>query len=100
MKQRIQKTMLRERSLTSLIESYNKCKGIPTKTYKSKKEWINSSFGILGGPTFSDLTFNSGPGSPSLTQSYQFSSSPTAGISIIISSPRKSERVSFQSDIL
>jgi hypothetical protein len=102
LRQRIQKATLSEKSLTSLIEQYNKCKGVPTITYKGKKEWIHYSFGIMGGVTSSQLIFNNVQGYYKyLSGTYQTTTNtPSIGISLNMSLPRKWEHFSLQGDVI
>lgn len=97
---RIEKVRLNEKSLSILVEDYNKCMGGSTVTYKADKPWMKWFFGITGGMNFSQIDFDDRLVPEHLKGSYEPSKSPTMGISLDILSPRLSERISFHGDIL
>lgn len=88
-----------EKELTRLIEDYNRCKGGPSTTFKSKKPWTKATFGAIVGINFSKLNFVSSI-LPPLSGNFAVSKSPVFGISVDVSSPRLSERFAFHSDLL
>jgi|WetSurMetagenome_2_1015567.scaffolds.fasta_scaffold100193_2 hypothetical protein len=99
-KTRIPKTELYERSLTELVEDYNRLLTGSIKTYKANKKWTKINFGFYAGTIFSSVNFNfdeldydflKGP--------FEISGSAVAGLSIDIFSPRISERVSLHSGV-
>jgi hypothetical protein len=97
---KVQKTELNEKSLTNLIEDYNRCKGGPNITFKAKKPWTKAIVGVTGGLNVSQLNFDAILGYEHLAGDFEISKSPVIGISLDIFSPRLSERFSFHGDLL
>lgn len=87
----IQNIKLNEKSLTSLIKEYNKCRGWLSITYKAKKPWTKEIFGIAAGANISRLLNVPGESQPSAT--------PVFGVSFCLLSPRINERLSFNLDL-
>jgi hypothetical protein len=97
----IQNVSLRERSLTNLIEKYNKCKGATIVAFKSEKPWAVLKAGITGGLNISHLSFQEKYSKwEYLHGSFEQSTVPLFGISLNLISPRISERFSLQTDAL
>lgn len=85
-----------EKSLTKLVIRYNICRNSDFEELKNNKEWIKYDLGISLG--FSKSGFSFDKDEPHLADSYS-SMDPSYGIVIGISSPRLSERMSFQSEV-
>jgi opacity protein-like surface antigen len=101
LKRRIETVELYERSLTNLVQDYNKCKGAPNVTPKSDKPWVKASWGIAGGVNLSELDFQANSTNlPKFTGTSETSMSPVLGVSMDIFSPRNNERISFHADVL
>lgn len=97
---KVQKTRLDEKSLANLIEDYNRCKGVPSITFKAKKPWTKVMVGVTGGFNVSRLNFETNPGYEHLAGNFEVSKSPMIGVSLDILSPRLSERISFHGDLI
>ncbi len=97
---RVQKIKLEEKSLTKLIEDYNRCKGKSSNTFKAKRPWTKAIVGLTVGLNVSQLKFDTNPGYEHLTGDFEVSKSPMVGVSFDILSPRLSERISFHGDFL
>jgi hypothetical protein len=97
---KIQKARLEERSLTNLIEDYNRCKGESSVTFKAKRPWTKTIIGVTAGLNISQLNFNGHPAYDHLAGDFEGSRSPLIGFSFDILSPRLNERVSFHGDLL
>lgn len=95
----IQRVGLTQRELTKLIESYNRCMGGTSITFKQKKKWYTIAIGIGGGINISKLKFGADI-DPHLAGTFDVSTSPIAGISLNLLSPRISERISFHLEVL
>ena len=101
LRERIQRTRLYEKELTSLIEDYNKCTGQTTETYNANKPWVKLRLGVAAGLQVSQLEFSpAGDAYRHLEGSFDISKSPIIGFSFDILSPRVSERFSFYGDLL
>jgi hypothetical protein len=100
-KSKIPRTSFTERSLSNLIEEYNKCINVPPVIYKSKKPWLDTRIGISGGLTHSKLTYETqNTFLKYVKTSFEPSKTPFFGISLEIFSPRINENTSFHSDLL
>lgn len=99
-KTKVQKVKLDEKSLTILIEDYNRCKGVVSISFKAKKPWTKTIVGITTGLNISQLNFGYNLGYKHLIGDFEVSKSPTAGISLDILSPRLSEKISLHGDLL
>lgn len=53
----IQRLRLRERNLTDLVETYNKCRNQPGITFKAVKPWLNVAVMMGGGMDASSSNF-------------------------------------------
>lgn len=94
----ISKTTLGEKSLTGLVEMYNRKMNTPFLIYKVTKPWLHANFGVVGGLNLSRLAiFSNYLKSGRLKSS--FVSSPSFGVSIDLSSPRLTERISFHGEL-
>lgn len=83
---------LNERSLTELVEHYNQCKNVSWVSYKGKKPWIKSQWGVEAGFSSSSFTAVHGTYSNSyLNGPYTNSQTWIAGITLDILSPRINE---------
>lgn len=88
--------LLKERDLTRLIEKYNECTGEPSISFKEKKKWLQSSFGIGAGVNNSTINFKSDvKGSEYLTSNFDRNNSLFISVNIELHSPRISERIAF-----
>jgi hypothetical protein len=96
---KVQKARLTEKSLSKLIEDYNRCKGVPGVTFKDKKPWLRAQVGATAGLNVSQLNFDDVLGYQHLAGNFDVSKSPMIGASLNIFSPRLSERFSFQGDL-
>ncbi len=93
LKNDINRTVLSERSLTSLISKYNLLMGAWNNTYKSSLKWTKFQFNIMGGYFFSKLHIISNEhGIDYLLDSWDAAYGPTFGASIDISSPHLNDR--------
>jgi hypothetical protein len=98
---RISATSLSERSLTDLIEKYNKCVNAPATIYKTSKPWIHSKIGISGGIVISRITLATGYNLYyHLTDTFEKTKSPVFCVSFDFLSPRISENTSFHGDLI
>ena len=95
----IKNLKFQERSISQIIIEYNKCNGTPFTEFKAKKPWTLFEFGASIGLNFSDIQIITNRGGYSgLSKNYNsFDLSP--GILISISSPRLTEKVSFNSEL-
>jgi hypothetical protein len=84
----IQNVQLSQKTLTSLIDKYNKCNGGSSKIYKENKAWSKIQAGLIGGMIYSTL------------DGFDPAISSTMGASINIMSPRLTERIAFHLDLL
>lgn len=101
LRERVQKTRLVERELTSLIEDYNKCTGKTVVTYNANKPWIKIGVAMTAGLQISQLEFSTSVDNfKHLRGTFDVSKSPVAGFSFDILAPRISERFSFHGDLL
>ena len=99
-KSKINKISLIEKQLTLLIEEYNNCVNEYSVSYKEKKPWIKTSFGISVGLNASTLKFNDEfTNSRFFTNELGNANTMTFGASLDILSPRLNERVSFHSGL-
>jgi hypothetical protein len=97
---RIQRVPLEEEGLTTLIESYNACKGDSSTAYKSKKPWITTSVGITGGVNISRMSFDEKSTFEYLAGTSSIFNSPMIGLSLDAFAPRISERLSFHLEMM
>ena len=95
---KVQRIRLSEKALTKLIEDYNRCKGESSVTFKAKKPWTKAMIGLAGGVNISQLNFHTGY--EHLAGNFEVSKSPMIGVSLVILSPRRNERISYQGDVL
>jgi hypothetical protein len=100
-KSKIPRTGFTEKSLSKLIEEYNKCMNVSAVIYKSKKPWVDSRIGLSGGFTHSRLIYETqNTFFKYIKTSFEPSNSPFLGVSLEIFSPRINENTSFHSDLL
>jgi hypothetical protein len=98
---KIPATSLSERSLTELIERYNKCMNAPVIIYKASKPWIHLRIGISGGILVSRVTLATGYNLYyHLTDTFEKTNSPVYCISFDLLSPKISENTSFHGDLI
>lgn len=100
LKSKIERVKLHEKALTNLIEDYNRCKGAVSIAFKAKKPWTKAGMGLTGGMNISQLSFDSDPGFEHLSGVFETSRSPMFGVSFEVRSPRLSERISFDGNLL
>ncbi len=91
----VQKIRLNQKALTNLVEDYNRCKGRPSLNFTAKKKWTKTNIEVSGGLNVSKLNFKANPAYEHLAGNFEVSKSPVIGVSLDISSPRLSERISF-----
>jgi hypothetical protein len=97
----IDKVVLKEKSLTTLIERYNLCTGTNMIVHKIKKSWVKPSIGLAAGVTITDMQLSSFTLQYStLTGSFERSTTPMFGVSLDLLFPRLSERISFAGNLL
>lgn len=90
----VEKVQLNRRSLTSLVEKYNKCAGdVQSVVYQEKKPWAQAKFGLVAGVNFSRLNTNTNGVS-------DWQTSPTLGATMDVYFPRAGERVAFTTGLL
>jgi hypothetical protein len=94
----VQTVKLTERSLTNLVEHYNRCQGGSSTTFKVNKPWTKFMIGLSGGLNISQLNFETVY--RHLAGNFETSKSPMAGISLDILSPKLNERISFHTEII
>ena len=97
---RIPHTNFSERSLTNLVELYNKCMKAPMIIYKNNKPWMHVRFGISGGMISSHMAFETKNGFMDYMGPFSGWNSPLVGATFEVLSPRINERVSFLMDFL
>lgn len=97
MQARIQKLRLDERNLTHLVVDYNKCRSESIIVYKARKPWVKAMAGIAGGINISQLSYLGG--AVDADRTFEVLGSPILGFTFTVSSPRLSERFSFESDL-
>jgi hypothetical protein len=93
---------LSKRSLTNLVENYNKCVGdIAPTVYQSKKPWIAASVGFIMGANFSQLRIASASAIyDDLEGPSDWETSVLLGPTLDVLAPRTSEHLSFTTAIL
>jgi hypothetical protein len=87
-----------EKNLVEVISQYNECVGSDYIVYKEDKPWLKSEFSLSAGVTtssFEIIKFRSGY-QTDLFQDQRLFSSPFAGLTFNLSSPRVSDRSSLQ----
>ena len=98
---RISDLSFNEKSLTRLVEDYNREKSFSSVSYKSGKPWTSWSVGISGGMSSSRLSFS---GSEeyyyNLLGSYSTSTYPFIDLAVEFASPRLSERIALRADMI
>lgn len=89
---------LSEQRISNLVINYNICKGNPYQEFKKDIEWLKTTFRVGVGLMGSHLTFvdRSRNGVSVASASYPKSFAPAFSARINISSPRLTDRVSFQ----
>ena len=95
----IKEVRLFEKPLLNLVMSYNKCRGSETIEYKHKKPWTKIDVGALTGVLYSTLNFGYNSDLRSYMKARYHSVDPFAGIIIGFSSPRLSDKISFQTEL-
>jgi len=96
------------KSLTKLIVEYNICKGSGYEVFKASKPWVKFDFGATAGLTRTEINFTP-PGYYDYTEiayeSHKYledsysSFDPNFGVLFGVSSPRISEKLSFQGEV-
>lgn len=102
LRKKIQSLDLDEKQLTTLVESYNRCMGSSSISYKGKKKWIELNWRIAAGVNSTMLQFRGGISSNSSILGYapyNASNYPTLGLSVEFRSPRRKERISYPLEI-
>jgi hypothetical protein len=96
LRSRIKNASLTAKSLSTITEEYNKCKGSPGKVFKANKHWIKASIGVAGGLNASRLAIKTtSRDHEQLTGTFETTFSPIVGLPFDLSSPRITERLSF-----
>lgn len=96
----IKATDLKEKGLTSLIEAYNECSGVPFVTYKTNKPSFKASVGVGIALTRSSIKFaTEADNGEYLDGKFDPDYSFSPGIRIELSSPRLSERITFSAEV-
>lgn len=109
LKASIQKIRLTDKSLSNLVEAYNKCKGVPvlkgkqggpsTQTlYTDKKPWAKAIIGITVGLNLSQIDFDNTINHEHLVGPFEISGAPLASFSLDLLSPKLSDRISIHSE--
>ncbi|MFP4090166.1 MAG: hypothetical protein ACLFT3_07650 [Cyclobacteriaceae bacterium] len=91
---------LKERSLTSLIISYNECKGVEYEIYKEVKPWTRLNIGLSAGVTRTAIKMTPHTSSFFYLDDQYTSVDPTVGLVAMLYSPRITDRVIFQMELL
>lgn len=99
MQQRVVSLAFREKDLTELVVEYNQCKGSEYTVYKENKRWARSSLGLAVGLNRSSVNVVAPRASLSYLNEAYNSVDPFIGIVLEVSSPRISEKVSFQTEL-
>jgi hypothetical protein len=97
---RIFNTSFNEKSLTDLVEKYNKSMNSPMVIYKQNKPWIHARVGITGGLISSKITLESNNDAFTHLGTFERLNSPVAGFSVELSLPRINEKVSVITNFL
>lgn len=95
----IHKTTFSDRSLTDLIVEYNRRMNSSSLIYKASKPWFHTSVGLAGSFNFSRISMMTSSSILGKLKS-SFRTSPSFGISVDLSSPRLTERISFHGEVL
>jgi hypothetical protein len=97
---KIPRAKLDEKSLSNLIEDYNKCKGGSNINYKASKPWLASYMSVAGGVNNSKVQFQKYiKDFNHLSGKFEGYTSPMVGVSANVSSPRFSEKISLNIDL-
>ena len=94
-----EKLMPHEKPLTNLVSKYNNCKGNSQIIYKADRKWLETKIGLYLGLSNSDINITDKPNSFEYLPNILSSIDPTGGISINLSSPRLSRRISFETGL-
>jgi hypothetical protein len=98
---KIQRVSLTEKSLTKVVEDYNRCTGTQSITVKAKIPLIKPAVGFSAGLAFSSLKFESDePSNAHLLGDFGNAKTSIVGISLDLLLPRTSERFSFTTGLL
>lgn len=100
MSSRVPRTAFSEKSLTDLIEKYNKSMNSEVVVYKENKPWVHARFGVTGGFISSKITLEASNGLFDHLGPFKRSGSPIFGVSFELLLPRTNERWSLHSDFL
>lgn len=98
--ERISKVEYNEKSLTCLVEDYNRQMNVTPVSFKSHKKWNTNNFGISTGVSFTKIKFHYDMGSYFLAHPVNLSTSSFADIFYEFSSPRISERLTFRTEMI
>lgn len=89
-----------EKSLTRIVEDYNRQMNVIPVSFKSHKKWSSNSFRISTGVSFTKLKFHNDMGSYFLTAPVKMATSSFIDLAYEFSSPRVSERLSFRTEMI
>lgn len=95
-KERIQRTQLTEKGLTSILERYNVCVGESVKSYKAERPWLQIGLGVSAGFAISSMEVETKLSDfIEIVGKYRKSKNVVGGIEMELSSPRVNEHISF-----
>jgi hypothetical protein len=97
----IPNTLLDKNPLIRIVERYNSGINSPSVRYESRKPVVKFSAGLSAGLIMSHLNVNKGGDSniSKMNSAYENSNSFTIGLSLYVSFPRTSEKISFQGEM-
>lgn len=97
---RIPRTTYNEKSLTDLVEMYNRSMKSTVVIYKQNKPWVHARFGITGGLISSKIVLEANNSLFDHLGPFERSNSPLVGVSFEILAPRFNEKMSVHTDFL
>lgn len=89
-----------EKCFTNLVRNYNLCGGNEFVETKKDMAWGNTSIALVGGVKYEILNLSKGELNYTFFDSKYTDVSPFIGLTFTISSPRISEHLSFQTEVL
>jgi hypothetical protein len=93
-------TTFNEKSITNLVDKYNKSMNSPMVIYKQNKPWVHARFGLGGGLISSKITLEAKNDIFDHLGPFERSNSFVAGVSIDLLLPRINEKLSLHTDFL
>jgi hypothetical protein len=91
---------LKERTLSDMVEAYNKCQGQPGITFKVNKPWVKAWMTVAGGIISSAVKSKVVASATDYVATYEAPKVPFAGILLDVSSPRLYEPLAFHTGVL